>query len=152
MSAAIVRRIANDHRGVPKSSLLDSLMSAIGAGANTVGAALPQSQNLWRSRAAKVMSGRDAELNHQMKNLTAQAVQNIPGIDKVLYPNQNYSTKERAYRFAADPRVREALKWVPLTGAGVGVGGTALAANAVFGGESDEEKLARLLAEQYGVS
>ncbi len=141
MSSALVQRIAH---GVPTGeSLWSSLSSMFGRGARTVGSALPKTQNVRDSRVAQLMLGKNIALNHQMKNLTAQTLQNIP------FAN---ISKERAYRFAADPRVREALKWVPLTGAGVGLTATGMTANAVFGGETDEEKLARILAEQYGVS
>ena len=141
MSSALVQRIAH---GVPTGeSLWSSLSSMFGRGASTVGGALPKTQNVRDSRVAQLMLGKNIALNHQMKNLTAQTLQNIP------FAN---ISKERAYRFAADPRVREALKWVPLTGAGVGLTATGMTANAVFGGETDEEKLARILAEQYGVS
>ena len=141
MSSALVRRIAH---GVPtRESLWSSLSSMFGRGARTVGSALPKTQNVRDSRVAQLMLGKNIALNHQMKNLTAQTLQNIP------FAN---ISKERAYRFAADPRVREALKWVPLTGAGVGLTATGMTANAVFGGETDEEKLARILAEQHGVS
>ena len=141
MSSALVRRIAH---GVPTGeSLWSSLSSMFGRGARTVGSALPKTQNVRDSRVAQLMLGKNIALNHQMKNLTAQTLQNIP------FAN---ISKERAYRFAADPRVREALKWVPLTGAGVGLTATGMTANAVFGGETDEEKLARILAEQHGVS
>ncbi len=142
MSSALVQRIAH---GVPTGeSLWSSLSSMFGRGARTVGSALPKTQNVRDSRVAQLMLGKNIALNHQMKNLTAQTLQNIP------FAN---ISKERAYRFAADPRVREALKWVPLTGAGVGLTATGMTANAVFGGETDEEKLARmLLAQQRGVS
>ena len=141
MSSALVQRIAH---GVPTGeSLWSSLSSMFGRGASTVRSALPKTQNVRDSRVAQLMLGKNSALNHQMKNLTAQTLQNIP------FAN---ISKERAYRFAADPRVREALKWVPLTGAGAGLTATAMSANAVFGGETDEEKLARILAEQHGVS
>ncbi len=142
MSSALVQRIAH---GVPTGeSLWSSLSSMFGRGASTVRSALPKTQNVRDSRVAQLMLGKNSALNHQMKNLTAQTLQNIP------FAN---ISKERAYRFAADPRVREALKWAPLTGAGAGLTATAMSANAVFGGETDEEKLARMiLAQQHGVS
>ncbi len=129
MSSTLMKRVA---LGQPSGGIIDKLLRSLGLLKDNV-----MSSQAMQSVPARIATGQYRPVQQPIEHFVRDTAARLPNVSKM-----------DAARFAASPPVRNTLGLVPAAAATTAVAAPVMVANALFGGNSDEDMYKQLILQE----